>query len=547
MGQKRKNKIILILIIVLVILILLVGVAYAFFATDLLKSNKDLFFKYITQINDEKQGFIETSLKEYFQKQKNTPYLDEGSISVNITSANGQDQFENTNNMNITFEGQVDKANSQAMQDISLNYSEDVKFPISYKKIGDTMGLQTSYIGNKYITTEFQALEDSETEQNTKSLEKIKELINVQLSKEDIQYLKETYLNVCNQNLEDSNFSKIEEANSKGYKLTLNGENLKNLIVKLLETLKNDQRTLDKINEYIKTQRNSSKITVSSVDNLIKEINEDTELNDQSLEITVYQNKGKISSIDIKIKEGELKLEKTVTGNDLQYNVELQITNQNQMAKIGLITKFAGLQSMQNITENYELTLEMEETKYQYNYNNNVEFTQSTDIEAFNEDNSLMLDEMNEEDKNSFITAVLERIQSTNQSQMQELGIEETKNPIMYAIPQFEMYSSAISNTNNLSEVEVSTFNSKFENYESTNLKGVTVKGLLSTIQLNNESQESNDRKIKEIHFDGEEYETTEQNITFIKTSIETETAYRVEFERDEETGVIYRAVINKK
>ena len=76
---------------------------------------------------------------------------------------------------------------------------------------------------------------------------------------------------------------------------------------------------------------------------------------------------------------------------------------------------------------------------------------------------------------------------------------------------------------------------------------GVTVKGLLSTIQRNNETREDESRKIKEIHFDGEEYEVTEQNITLLKSNVETEKAYRVEFEKDEDTGIIYRAVINKK
>ncbi len=99
-----------------------------------------------------------------------------------------------------------------------------------------------------------------------------------------------------------------------------------------------------------------------------------------------------------------------------------------------------------------------------------------------------------------------------------------------------------------IAEEEVNSFNTKFENYESTNLKGTTVKGLLSTIQQNNlVNEENEDRQIKEIHFDGEEYETTDQNIVFIKEAIETEESYRVEFERDENTGLIYRAVINKK
>lgn len=554
MGQKKSTKLILILIILLVILIVIAGVAYTYFATDVFKTNKELFFKYATQMGDEKEGFIETHLKEYFEKQKNMPYLDEGSASVNITATNGQEQFENTNRMNITFDGQVDNVNTQFIQNISLNYSDSVKFPLTYKQIGDTLGLQTSYIGSKYIAIDKNKIQDLDNVSTSENIEtgsldgfgKLQELANVQLTNEDLQHIKNTYFNVLNQQLQDSNFSKIEEANDKGYKLTLNGEELKSLILKLLEILKNDQTTLDKLNEYIKIQKNSSKITASNIDNLIKEINNNSELNNENLEITVYQTKGKINRFLVKINEAELKLEKIVRGNDLQYSIELQINDNNQSGKIGLITKFAGLQTMQNITENYELTLETEAIQYQYNYNNNVEFTDSTNIEAFSNNNSMMLNEMNEEERNTFITAVIQRIQSVNKNQMEKLGVEENENPLIYVIPSiisdFGIYKGTA-----ISEEEVNTFNKKFEMYESTNLQGVTVKGLLSTIQLNNEAQEDNNRKIKEIHFDGEEYEVTDQNITLLKSSVETETAYRVSFERDEDTGIIYRAVINKK
>lgn len=557
MRQKKNSKIIVILIILLIILILLTGIAYAYFSTDIFKSNKELFFKYITQMGDEEEGFFETQLKQYFEKQKNTPYLDEGSITVNITASNGQSQFKNTNDMNITFNGQVDIANSQVTQNISLNYSDRVKFPVAYRQIGNTIGLQTTYIGNKYIAVkkdEIASLESGLASEdglsnNTNSFEKIEEFSNVSFTKEDLQHIKDTYFEVLNQQLQDSDFSKIEEASSKGYQLTLKGENLKKVLVKLLETLKNDQSTLDKMNEYVKIQKNSLKITASSIDNMIKDINNNVELNNENLEIIVYQTKGKTTRLLAKINEVELKLEKMLTGNNQQYNIELQMNNNNQTLTVGLITKFEGLQAMQNIIESHELTLETGEAKYQYNYNNNVEFVDSTDIEAFNNNNSLMLNEAEEEQRNVFLRAVVERLQSVNKSQMEELGLQENENPLQYAIPQFTTYFLAANtmNTSNLNEEEVSAFNNKFENYESTNLQGTTVKGLLSTIQLNNEAQEDTNRKIKEIHFDGQEYEVTDQNITLLKSSVETETAYRVEFEKDEETGIIYRAVINKK
>ena len=68
---------------------------------------------------------------------------------------------------------------------------------------------------------------------------------------------------------------------------------------------------------------------------------------------------------------------------------------------------------------------------------------------------------------------------------------------------------------------------------------------LFAIIQNNNETEGNN--KIEEINVDGEEYEVTEQNITLIKSNINVDDAYRVEFEKDIDTGLIYRAVINKR
>ena len=49
------------------------------------------------------------------------------------------------------------------------------------------------------------------------------------------------------------------------------------------------------------------------------------------------------------------------------------------------------------------------------------------------------------------------------------------------------------------------------------------------------------------MNFNGEEYEVNGQNIAALKEEVIAENYYRVEFERDQETGLIYRAVINPK
>ena len=66
-----KTKTIGRLIVVVIILIAIIGgiFAYLYFGTDLLKSNEQLFLKYLGQIFDSEDGFIDSQLIEYY-KQK---------------------------------------------------------------------------------------------------------------------------------------------------------------------------------------------------------------------------------------------------------------------------------------------------------------------------------------------------------------------------------------------------------------------------------------------------------------------------------------------
>ncbi len=671
MGQKKNSKIILIMIILLVILIILTGVAYAYFATDMFRSNKELFFKYITQMGEEENGFVETELKEYFEKQKNEPYSNDGTFTLNIETENGTaKEYDMINNFNISFSGQTDKTNHRFLQDISLNYSNDVSFPISYKKIEDTIGLQTKYVGSKYIAVE---TNNSNNEALTtindlvQATNQIEELVQLPFSKEEWKQIQEKYIKVINEQLQETQFTKVEENNQKGYKLTLTEEQIKNIIIQLLENLKNDQTLLDKINESISEQTNSAKITTTTIDNLIKDIENETTSDEETYEITVFQEKGKITQLSVTIREIEIKLEKKKEDNLLQYRISVTPNAEEWKESISFTANYTGLTALQNVNETYEVELqgelssssqvvekartakesteikaekekvqllvqgvkvtsyangdssdsitledletEKEETPstyanmefepsdddnilitftdtkdefeidsigniiqereqssnansntsesnaitYKYQFNNQITFGNTAEIEEFSNENAMILNNYEAEQVSDFLEKVEERIELVNEQQMEELGLETYENPILQMLEPFlgmTIYTQAIGTINgtssNMNELEVTTFNAKFENYESTNLQGATVKGLLSTIQLNNESQEKN-RQIEEIHFDGEEFEGSEQNISYIKSSIEIEDYYRVEFERDENTGLIYRTVINKK
>lgn len=567
MNQKKNTKILLILIIIIVIIIL-AGVGILVFATDIFKSDKEMFFKYMADIGDSKKGFIDDGLKQYFEKKNNTPYNDEGEFSVNISSDNEQKKFENVNNFNISFSGQVDTANSKAAQNISLNYSNDVKFPINYKQIENKIGLQTKYVGSKFVAIETEKLnkfsEDlDDVESYGEMVDKLQKMEKVELTEDEKSHIKDTYITVINQQLEKDKFSKVKESDMSGYKLSLTGTDLQNVLVKLLETLKNDQTTVDKLNEYLKIQKNSAKITASQIDDAIKSIKDDTDFSDKNFEIAVYQKNRDVCKLVIETTEGTIAIEKKIEGNQQNIVVSYEM-KEDKKSKISFSANFENLESLQNIKENYELIMSLPEVAesstttdvdsevvvYKYNFSNDVNFTDSATVEDFSSDNSLMLTDYDSDQVSNFLNAVVERISEVNEQQMGQLGLEASENPIVNMIPSIGLYLGNMNVLNqvnsNMSEAEINNFNQKFEAYESTNLKGVTVKGLLSTISLNNQSEETSN-EIKEINYNGEEYEASEQNITLIKGEIDTEKSYRVEFEKDQDTGLIYRAVINEK
>ena len=160
-----------------------------------------------------------------------------------------------------------------------------------------------------------------------------------------------------------------------------------------------------------------------------------------------------------------------------------------------------------------------------------------------NSENTVILNEKDDEYVTNLLTAIDERLVQVNETFLQELNITEVQDPLENILPEY--FISTNGDTSNVNQNEVQSFNAKFELYESTNSKGATVKGLLTTIQNNNEQEGNN--KIEEINLDGQEYEVTEQNITLMKSSVNVDDGYKIEFERDENTGLIYRAVINKK
>ena len=552
--QKKNKKILIILIILCIILILGITFSILYFATDLFKSNQELFLKYASKaFENSEDSFIGTDISEYFNKKEQTPYQNQGTITPNISTQNGQEQFENVNNFDISYTGGIDNLNSRLKEDISLNYSNDSKMEFSYQKVGEQIGLQTDYVNSKYVVSTAEEIPnlDADIGNVIEVLSKIQELKNIDLSWEEIARIRDTYFNVLSSNLTEDNFVKVSSSDVTGYQLNITGDELKNITLKLLETLQNDTETLDKINEYLKVQSSSNSITVNDIAKLIEDINNNQDILNKTVKITVYVNGGNLNRLEININENILDITKNKVDTNVGYNISFKGTGDNPV-NILLNLNFTNITSNEGITEDYELQIGNNDITYNYKLNNNINFQSASNIEDFSDDNAMILSNYDSAEVTSFISQVRQRIIDVNKELMERIGLLENENPLFMSLPDLSKFFNINIAGTKLSEEAINAFNQKFELYQSTKLAGVTVKGLLTTIDQNNEQQENGETgnsqlMITEINFNGEEYDVNEQTVTMLKEEVKTDVDYRVEFEKDSNTGLIYRAVINEK
>ena len=243
----KKRHLIMLITSIVFILCVCASLLFMFFFTDIFKSNKTLFSKYISK-NIEIIDFInDKDIKSYVEKQKNTPYSLEGSIKTNVTFPDSsQSQIANAlQNCSISFSGKVD---TQSME-FNLYRNND----IYAFKIAD---LLTKYIGIennnlKEFAQKMQLSDDTiKAIPNKIEFEELNKYTSI-FSEDDLDILKKNYLKIISDNLTDDMFSKEKTAESTIYSLNINKTSIKNIRKKILESLKDDELIFNRIKEYL--------------------------------------------------------------------------------------------------------------------------------------------------------------------------------------------------------------------------------------------------------------------------------------------------------
>ena len=247
------KSVIKISIIVLIILIFaIVGAfAYLYFGTDIFKTDKQMFLKYVSESKD----FIYNQLKDddldaYKKKLQNTPYENNGKISISYDteSSNKTNEMKLAEKSNIAISGKVDKANKINLQNIKVNYPQSKGIDIDVLAQDDMYGFRINNILKNYIVIENSNLQEwaKELGLNEELIKLIpnkidSNLIDSIISEDEVNQLVEKYTKLVINELNDDMFSKTNQDNTTVYSLKINETQLNNIVKRVLETAKDDE------------------------------------------------------------------------------------------------------------------------------------------------------------------------------------------------------------------------------------------------------------------------------------------------------------------
>lgn len=568
--KTKKLKTMIIICIILIILLLIGGFVYTYFFTDMWKNNKQLFFQYAGQMLTSENEETANEWDNYFEKKNTIAYTDQGSFKTKVKMPGMEQELKGINDLSINFNGKANVSKNQSEQTIKIAYAPNVVFPFTYRQDNDKFGLQTEYIGKKYITVQNKNLPDlfeklgvnsegipNKIEWNTTNDQTSNALI---FTEEERQALINRYQPIFDEQLPVDLFTKTKTEDRVTYSLTLTSEKIKSLLVAVLTSAKDDQILLGKINNFFKELQsiekasndtfsknsNSMKIEADDIQELIDQINKNETIPDLTINI-IKQAK---TSTQMIIENNDFSVTFTTenTAEKMSYEAKINSKQKENSTEIGLVAEFQNQGNWEKVKENYTIQFAMSssgnELGYDYQLENTISFDSSVNIDPLTKENTMLLNELEAEQLQSFLSAAENRIMEVNRSQMEQLGLEESENPLIFVNPItglglmiYNQASSSINtsglngsssfNTSGLDEIEKTTFNQKFQKYEGK-IKGSLVKAMIQEVNENNENFDS--PYMINVYYHDE--------IIDNEAEIKANQTYTVTLEKDEQEGV---------
>lgn len=308
--RNSGNKVLIIVISIIALIAVVGGVfAYLYLCTDMFRSGQELFAKYLTQnINEINQTINLNQINEIEEKLKESKY--EENITISYLEAEAENAA-----AQITIDTQNDPASQKSYGVISLLMDglevDELEEPLKleYMKESNAISLRFTNSIKQFLSVENRDLKQLATnlEISEDIIEQIPDTIDFeQFSLKDIEFTEEEknaelnkYTNLLYSNIAKEKYTKTKNVvitvngktiTTNAYALTLNMQDMKTLVTKLLETLKQDEILLakfQKIDEKLQqyTEESLKESFVQYVEEAIDELNQEEEQDEAADEL----------------------------------------------------------------------------------------------------------------------------------------------------------------------------------------------------------------------------------------------------------------------
>lgn len=609
----RKKRIALAIAIpsIIVIIIIITGILL-YLNTDMFKSNKTLFFKYFGK-NSENIKEIEEIFEstEYEKNLQNNKYTDDINIKVNYTNnlqTTSEDNSNTINNVKLLIKGEEDKNNKYSYKDFKLekdkniatntenqsssensnesNNKEQNIMEVEYIKNDNNYGIRFSDLFKQYLLVENNNLKDlfrkiGYSEQELENVPDSIEINDITLSdikftEDEIKQLSEKYSEIINKKVSKEKFEKnskqvitINEKNitTNAYILKLTNEELNNLYVDLLESLKQDEIILNKI-ESIQNKINSININSSEskdlkesfaeeIDLQIEKINK-TNIGNQETKIIVYENSGKTIRTAIQGKDYEINfdyintqdeknIELIVKKDEIEtYNIKLKkdkdgikldIYSNDETNPIKISLEQNKNESDKKCSNNINLKYENANSKLEVSAEQEINIVDKFENEnTLNDQNSILLNGLEKEQLQAVLNQVSEEVQQKINSISEEVKINDIQE-ILEALGIVNKQQNI--EAGGITETEKNRFNSKFEILKGEELDNENVLKVVEAVKDNiiNAQVDTNEEIKIEISRNESNQDIEKSLEEYIKK--EKDKKYDIKIEYDEDTELV--------
>ena len=474
--KNKKNKLIIISVIILVVII--IGIILCI--SDVFKSPRQLFEKYSYQNAKLLPEYNYDDLLRQLDKIRGEEYETTGNITFGVNSQYANDDTysikqvkEEIEKLNIDYNVKSIGKENKNSTDVIIKYDNNDILNLELISNQDKYGIKYTDFYDKYLYIENNNLKQLAEKlglDSTNIPDKIESISLYDLlyidSKQLERIIKE-YSDIINSVINDEKFSKSsnveinynnEKLNTNKYTLSLTNKEILDLYIKLLEKLKNDDATLDiildKINK-ISFNYSLEKLNKDDLKNLIQneiDNSKNNEIEEKKYDINVYEYKNKtirtelvsdgIDSIVINLFEtdnnnGKAEIlfnteygnqqkitinKKQESKNKIEYNIEIMYYD-------GTTFDFNIVSEETEISNNvYELKNTFKLGNSQFNITINMEqttdYNKDVNIEDFNENNSVNLNNESNENIQKIIDQGIINVQNAFSEKLQLLGID---------------------------------------------------------------------------------------------------------------------------